>query len=454
MANIFIYDEFAPEDAAMMQAIYSRRPKSVTEHVDKVKETGSGKFMEKFYVGYGHQSIADCGSTTMFIEQISILADKAIQDWPLYSGQETSTRYVDMSKQPIIDPLNTDETKEILKEWMDFYIKSQEKVQAHLKEKYPRKEEEKESMYDKAIEARTFDIMRGFLPAGITTQLSWHTNLRQAWDKLSGMRYHPLAEVREITNNIIEKLREKYPHSFSHDEYEDQETYRKYITEEFNYYLPARNASPASNALRSDAGWPNDAGGPEGEVKEYEFSTTIKEEDLTKYEKLLSSRPIKTGLPYFLGDLGQVQFKFLLDYGSFRDIQRHRSGNGRMPLLTTNYGFNKWYLEELPEEVRREGEELIAKQIERVKKLDATDEDRQYYIGLGFNVTNKITFGLPGAVYTLELRSGKAVHPTLRKVAHKMHQSLAEKFPKLKLNSDLEQDDWDARRGLQDIKEK
>lgn len=108
MANIFIYDEFNPEDTAMMQALYSRSPKSVAEHVEKVKKTGSGKFMEKFYVGYGHQSIADCGSTTIFIEQISILADKAIQDWPLYSGQETSTRYVDMSKQLIIDPLNRD----------------------------------------------------------------------------------------------------------------------------------------------------------------------------------------------------------------------------------------------------------------------------------------------------------------------------------------------------------
>ncbi|MCK4744611.1 FAD-dependent thymidylate synthase, partial [Candidatus Parcubacteria bacterium] len=103
MANIFIYDEFNPEDIAMMQALYSRSPKSAEEHAEKVKKSGSGKFMEKFYVGYGHQSIADCGSTTIFIEKVSILADKAIQDWPLYSGQETSTRYIDMSKQQIID---------------------------------------------------------------------------------------------------------------------------------------------------------------------------------------------------------------------------------------------------------------------------------------------------------------------------------------------------------------
>ena len=110
MAQVFLYDEFNPEDTAMLQALYSRSPESVAKHVEKVRQTGSGKFMETFYVGYGHSSIADCGSTTLFIEGLSILADKALQDWPLYCGQETSTRYVDMAKQPIIDPLNTEQS--------------------------------------------------------------------------------------------------------------------------------------------------------------------------------------------------------------------------------------------------------------------------------------------------------------------------------------------------------
>src|SRR3989339_1804154 len=144
MAKIFIYDEFTPQDAAMLQALYSRSPLSVVEHVKKVKESGSGKFMEKFYVGYGHASIADCGSTTIFIEELSILADKAIQDWPLYSGQETSTRYIDMSKQKIIDPLGTVGSKNILDGWMDFYINSQPELEKFLMDKYPLKKGENE----------------------------------------------------------------------------------------------------------------------------------------------------------------------------------------------------------------------------------------------------------------------------------------------------------------------
>lgn len=429
MSNIFIYDEFNPEDVAMMQALYSRSPKSVTEHVEKVKQSGSGKFMATFYVGYGHASIADCGSTTIFIEDISILGDKAIQDWQLYSGQETSTRYIDMGSRAIIDPIASAESKAILDTWMKFYNDNQERIQAYLMTKYPRQAEENELVYGKAIKARGFDIMRGFLPAGITTQLSWHTNLRQAWDHLALLRHHPLSEVRDSANTILEKLKEKYEHSFSHQPSEEQEKYRADCVNKYTYFPPE-------------------------EVQDFSLTSTIKLEDLAHYQEILDSRPPKTGLPVFLGDLGICNFKFILDFGSFRDIQRHRSGICRMPLLTTDLGFNSWYLEQLPEDMRAEAIELIANQKTKIDALNAEAEIKQYYVGMGFNVDCHFSFPLPAAVYVTELRSNRTVHPSLRSVAHKMHAALSNNFPNLKLHSDLDLDDWDVRRGLADISAK
>jgi len=429
MAKIFVYDEFGPEDTAMMQALYSRSPKSVVEHVEKVKQSGSGKFMETFYVGYGHMSIADCGSTTIFIEQLSMLADKAIQDNQLYSGQETSTRYIDMSQQAIIDPLGTPESKAIHDKWMAFYINNQGAVQNFIKQKYPKKDDEDEAVYDKAIKARTFDIMRGFLPAGITTQLSWHTNLRQAWDKLSLLRHHPLTEVRDIANDILAKLREKYAHSFSHQLFEEQETYRGYTVSKHTYFQP-ETAVP------------------------FQMSTTIKNAELENYTDIFINRPIKTNLPTFLTELGQVTYDFILDFGSFRDIQRHRNGVCRMPLLTTNLGFNAWYLEQLPTDLQNKAKELIAEQTTALEQLETIPEIKQYYIAMGFNVSCRVTYGLPATVYTVELRSNKTVHPTLRKIAHQMQSALHEAFPKLLLHCDLGADDWDIRRGRQDIVKK
>ncbi len=321
MANIFLHDEFNPEDTAMLQALYSRSPESVEKHTEKVKKTGSGKFMETFYIGYGHASIADCGSTTLFIEGLSILADKAIQDWPLYCGQETSTRYTDMTKQSIIDPLNTKESQQILKNWLDFYKSSLGPMREYLQQRYPRKAGQEDKIYERAIKARAFDILRSFLPAGITTQLSWHTNLRQAYDKITWLRAYPLPEVQQIASNLEQILKEHYPHSFCQPVDEAAENYRRHILTHNYYYNP-------------------------DQVVNFRFTTNIKDQDLEKWSYALTNRPPKTSLPYFLSELGQCTFEFLLDYGSFRDIQRHRHGVCRIPLLTSQYGFEPWYLEE------------------------------------------------------------------------------------------------------------
>ena len=445
----FVYDEFNPQDMAMMQALYSRSAASVEEHAEKVKKSGSGNFMERYYVGYGHASIADCGSTTIFIEGVSMLVAKAIQDWPLYSGQETSSRYIDMSKQAIIDPLaiarggagaKNSPARKILDKWMKFYTESQAEVEVHLRKKYPRKPDEDEQVYNRAIKARIFDILRGFLPAGVTTQLSWHTNLRQAHDKLVLLRYHPLTEVREVAEQIHGQLKQKYPQSFGHQQFPLQEKYRQFSAENFTYFSDKKYAG------------------------DFIARTNIKNAELDSYLKVTKSRPTKTSLPTFLADLGNVTFEFLLDFGSFRDIQRHRNGTCRMPLLTTKFGFNNWYLEQLPSTLAKKARVLIKEQMAAIKKIasapktskapKSSKEITQYYVAMGFNVPCKVTYGLPAAIYTMELRSGRLVHSTLRAVAHKMHKAIHKMFPKLMLHADLSLDDWDIRRGTQDIREK
>ncbi len=428
--KIFVYDEFRPEDIAMMQALYSRSSQSVVEHVKKVQESGSGSFMEKFYVGYGHASIADCGSTTIFIEDVSMLTTKAVQDWSLYSGQETSSRYIDLSKRALIDPLGTKDSKTIQSKWMKFYTDSQEKVEAHIRKQYPQKPTENDNVYAKAVKARAFDTLRGFLPAGVTTQFSWHTNLRQAADKLALLNHHPLPEIRSVGEKILSELQKKYPSSFSHNFSPAQSTYRELLGKKYTYFLEKKYAG------------------------DFAFSTNIRPASLLDYKDIISKRPEKTGLPHFLADLGTATFNFLLDFGSFRDVQRHRNGVCRMPLLTTRFGFNEWYLDELPSDLRKEAKALIKEQVLKLKKLKASPEILQYYIAMGFNVSCKTTYALPAAVYTLELRSGRMVHPTLRKVAHKMAKALKKKLPALVLHTDDSPSDWDVRRGEQDIKEK
>ena len=424
--SIHVYDEFKPEDVAMLQALYSRSASSVTNHVERVHQTGSGKFMETYYIGYSHKSIGDCGTTTIFFEEISELAAKAIQDWPLYSGQQTSTRYIDFATQPLFDPLESQESKAILSAWMDFYTRSREPVLAHLEAVHPRQPDEEEKTYQQAIKARSFDILRSFLPAAVTTQLSWHTNLRQANDKLLQMRHHPLEEVRDIAAATYSKLAEHYPHSFTGKEYASQEAYVEHWMRQYAYLDNTANAG-------------------------FSLETTMTNQDLEPYTECIASRPNGSELPPFLGELGQLHCNFILDYGSFRDIQRHRNGTTRMPILTPDLGFQEWYLEQLPAETAEQARALIQSQLKRIEKLKCSREIRQYYLAMGFNVAGRISCGLPSAVYITELRSGPTVHPTLRTVAHAMHHALKERFPDLVLHSDTSPDAFSYKRGSQTI---
>jgi len=166
-----------------------------------------------------------------------MLVAKAIQDWPLYSGQESSTRYIDFQIQPFKNPLKTKEGEDILESYRKFYIDALGPTKEHLKKQFPINEGENESIYNKAIDARAFDVLRGFLPAGSATNLAWHTNLRQAADKIAILRHHPLLEVRNASSAIEKALILAFPNSFGHKHYEETENYNQYwMTEDYYYH--------------------------------------------------------------------------------------------------------------------------------------------------------------------------------------------------------------------------
>jgi len=105
-ADIFVLDTGAVIDAeaeAMLQALHSRSLGGLLEHLVTLMKKGAKGFIKIFYVGYGHKSIGDCGSLTVFIENVSMLVTKAVQDFMLYSGQEGSSRFIDFAKQPFIN---------------------------------------------------------------------------------------------------------------------------------------------------------------------------------------------------------------------------------------------------------------------------------------------------------------------------------------------------------------
>jgi thymidylate synthase ThyX len=425
------------ESEAMLQALHSRSIGGIWAHLEKLAKSGPEKFMSTFYVGYGHKSIGDCGSVTIFIEGVSLLAAKAVQDFMLYNGQEASTRYIDFAKQRFVDPLNNLGSGVIHNLWRDFYLAGVEWMERELVQRHPRKENEEEGVYKKAIKARTFDIMRAFLPAGAATNLAWHSELRHAADHIDHLRHHPLEEVRVTALALEDALAEMYPSSFQKKRYNATEDYTRHWMRDDYYYNDPRAFSLSETGMVMNADGVNMI-------------------FVRRHQNLLTNRPKMTELPKFVGECGVIQFEYLLDFGSFRDNQRHRAVIQRMPLLTSDYGFNPWYLDQLPEDLRKQANVCLAAQLGRLAGMDVSPEMRQYYLPMGMQVPCRLTGDLPALVYLVERRARMDVHPTMRKVAQDMGNLLLRKFGDfgLQLYMETEGDRFNYDRGKQDIVEK
>ncbi len=424
------------EDAAMLMALHSRSPAGIMSHLKKLGVSGSGNMMSGFYVGYGHKSIGDCGNTYIFIENISMLAAKAVQDSQLYSGQECSTRYIDFSKQEFIDPIGNYLSGTLLNKLRKFYVDSFPVLVEYLKNEYQINTGEDTKIYEKAINARAFDILRGFLPAGAATNVAWNTNLRQVADRLLYLRNHPLAEVRDIADLLEKALQKAHPNSFGHKKYEGTESYVHHWMQN-GYYLRSDNSTYDDVNLLHDG---------------------IDMSELNKFEHLIRIRPSKTELPKQVGICGNIRLGFHLDFGSYRDIQRHRAVNMRMPLLSTRPGFENWYLRQLPETLRKEGESLLL-DLESFIKHDKSinDFDYQYYIPMGYKVPIDFSGDLSAVTYLTELRATRFVHPTLQTKAVQVANLLEKHFYSIGLKMHIDREDvgrFDIKRGQQDIVEK
>jgi thymidylate synthase ThyX len=441
-AQIVLVDQMDAEDSAMTQALYSRSNKSVLEHLDQIKRTGSSKFMDKFYVGYGHKSIGDCGDIDLYFEGVSCFVAKAIQDSPLYRGQECSTRYLDFSEGRAYnpDPLNSKAIR-IIANWFNLYNDLMEPQVDYVMSSFPPPEDDsKAEQWGRACRAKSFDVLRGFLPAGVLTNLSWSTDLRQCADRLELLRHHPLLEVQEIARTTLDMLRGTFPSSFTFRPDRDKSKYLDKHGRRFHYFVDRGPAHEPSISIRRD------------DVDYHAMDM--------QFGGLILDRPKGAPLPKELEHYGQVVFDVSMDFGSFRDIQRQRKSIIPIAFVNAYSGFEPWYLDNLNPAKKMMASNMIELQnnliydyrIGRGKYHDL--DSLQYLMPMGTLCKTRITCTIPQLVYIIELRSSQSVHPTVRKLAHFMARYLDKVIPSLKFKVDMQPDGWSLARGNQTILEK
>lgn len=438
-----ITDHLDPEVQAMLAAMYSRSYAPIESRIPDSEESAQShkEKLGRFYVGYNHRSVGQLGSTTIFIEGVSQLAEKAIQNHPLYNGQSSSTRYIDFSTQPM-ENFGDSRIQELQEKCRAFYVKAMPVVIERMKNDYPfhaqlTKDADDaararlKTTWENTIKARAFDICRGWLPAGAVTNVAFTGTFDLINSHFGEMLKHPSPEMRDIAREVLKQLGEKYQYAaFSIEKLEER----------FAYVDPATHFYVEDDYYETHP--------------DTSYQVCVFDESSFKTVKEASGRKKGDAFPNHVSAGVFVRWKDRIDFGSFRDLHRHRNGKIAMPLLTPYQDFPIYYVLGMNAELVSEAETLINEftEGETFKALYAEDKVKaQYAVPMGFNVTFDYTCDINQLLYILELRSGKTVHQTARHAVLRCLEKTQAVFGDLKIHADRDVDNFTMKRGTQTV---
>ncbi|MAG78218.1 hypothetical protein CL616_02515 [archaeon] len=468
---IFAIKNMHPEVWALMQARYSRTREGIREsflkllkgdleNFQKLKEdiekTECGvnsehaikkaiQFMEKWVLGYGHSSVAEGAVVGISLEGISILATKVVEDNRLCSFIEKSTRYVsfDNSSFYIDEDLKNSEYYEEIKEYLDYlfkiYLDLHEPVLEYVKSVAPKKESTSLPAWERSCAARRFDAIRYLLPTCTKTSLGWTVNARQLAHGISKLLSHPLKEMNNIGLEIKQEAGKVLPSLLK---YADRNEYIVTTNKEMPELLKNIKIDNCEMEPVSLVNGPTEGDNrliasilykyrqePYNKILERvrSMSWNEKEKIFDNYLKNLGDfdSPLR--------ELEHIDFTFdiVMDYGAFRDLQRHRICTQTNQFFTAGMGYD------VPGDIENSGcGEKYKVAMNRAREIYEKVAEKyplqaQYLLPLGFRKRFLISMNLREAYYFIKIRSTPMAHESYRKIAFKMYECLKNNYPLL-----------------------
>lgn len=405
-----------PENVAMLQALQSRSHKSVLDLAATVEAKGSDSFINQYVINYGHDSIAECAHTVVFFEGVSLLAAMALEDYPLFAGIESSTRYMDFSSTGVVIPpeiydntgLRDTSLHKLYKQALSLYEYATVILTDHFSAIYP-------DSSPAAIKNKVFDVARGFLPAGIKTNLSLAGSLGKIKDWLIELTFYPLKEVRLLAEGALSQLEAQFPSTYSNirerqlliGSYIESVNCLRFVDGHETLIRIKHHTNPAGNSLYQTHLFNG---------RTHTFNDKEIETLTDKYRKRLNfaQNICRYGVLFDLA--------FMLDVGSFRDLHRHRRGYCPLPIASSSYDFSMLYLSEVNDpDIEKNLRVMLMEYHNEVHRAfssnlrsDLEHRLRQYFVLLGSRVPCTYICDLTQLAYIVELRSSEAVHFSLR----------------------------------------
>ncbi|MBN2566598.1 FAD-dependent thymidylate synthase [Candidatus Woesearchaeota archaeon] len=405
------------------------------------------EFHEKWVVGYGHSSVAEHAVASIAMEDVSIIASKVIEDNRLASFTEKSTRYQVFGRDRYYKPKSIMMSKhaklyqETCDSLFDTYARITPDMVRHMGRAHPQEEGQPDTLFAGITKARACDVVRYLLPAATQTNLAMTANAREIEHAITKMISHPLEEMRDIGRRLKEEVQKIIP------------TLVKYADE--NAYLketgPAMEAEAASALLRmpEEAGksvalvrYDNDAEDRLVCALLYRFSDRPYEQVRKAVGRMSEAEKGKAidGSMRRMGthdwpirELEHTSYTFdiLMDYGAYRDLQRHRICTQSTQDTTCDHGY------EMPEQIRDAGfEKEYVEAMEKAKRAYDTirkdfPKEAQYLVPLAFRKRTLFTLNLRSLMHMIRLRTGKEGHASYRIICARMHEEVRRVQPLL-----------------------
>jgi thymidylate synthase ThyX len=464
--------ELSPETIAVAFAKTSRSPESFRDIAAELSNEKSAEFHEKWVVGYGHASVAEHAILHIAIENVSRLAVECIESNRLASYTEKSTRYQkwgpdDFFVPPELDghPLR-DETVRTCRLLFETYADSLAPVRALVEKHSKRRENESDEAYDRRIRSQYVDSCRFLLPAASLANLGMTANARVLENAIRKMLSHPLAEVRQIGEEVKRVAKAETPTLVKYAESVP------YLVETGNnlYHEAALMRSPKSpdfgSALTTGVvglQLPKDwltliDFDSEGEMKvlaaalyrfgEMPFATVLNRvRAMTEVERgqlaeSLLGRMDRHDTPLRELEHTTYSFDLILDQGGYAEFKRHRMMTQTPQPLTARLGY------EVPRRIAEAGFEvryrstMDAAAAMYEKLSDWNPHVASYIVPNGFKRRVLFTMNLREAYAFCQLRAAANAHFSMRRVAQRVAEEIRRVHPLLAKYMHLPGEGW------------
>ena len=372
--------DLTEEQIAVAFAMTSRRPEPFDEIASQVSREKAADFHERWVLGYGHASVAEHAVVHLAAENISRLACDGLEDNRLASYTEKSSRYQVMPPDEFYFPRELEGKPELGRLYKEACLGLFKAYQGfidgcihHLRSRLPQGERERESAYNLRLRRLATDSCRAVLPAATLTNVGVTANARVLEHAVSKLMSSRLDEERELGQELRDQGQKIAPTLIK---YADRNPYLadtpitqqamslRYVSETPSGSAPEKNRPDSLSGFESTP--PEEPGGRSPQVNLvhwdrkaeeklaaallYRYSGLAFDQVWRRVQQMSSEDRQEIFDRSFTGlgdhdalvresELVDYTFEFVLDYGAYRELKRHRMMSNLPQPLTVDLGY-------------------------------------------------------------------------------------------------------------------